>query len=104
MKTDSHSDKCPYCFRYLKNPQLEFIISSGGFLSTDRELRRIARVAVRQHKDRLFRLWKIENPSWRGNVSLKKRALFMTDPLKSPAIFDASDPLVVSRGILRSKP
>jgi hypothetical protein len=97
-KTESPA---PYCFLYRNKPP-EFIIKSNYKLS-DKELYRIARAIIKQRKDNLFMVWKFKNPSWKGNASLKKAALLRDSPLPHPVILEAYDPIVVSKGILRSK-
>jgi hypothetical protein len=84
--SDYPNQPAPYCFLYRKKLP-EFIVKSKRLLS-DKQLYQIARTVIQQHKDALFKIWKFKNPSWRGNVSVKQRALLRASPLPNPVILE----------------
>ena len=73
------------------------------YLLSYRELHRIARAIIRQHKDGLFKAWTLKNRFWYGNVYAKKTELIRAHPLPDPVTLDDSDKVVVSKGVLQPK-
>src|SRR6266446_9762261 len=78
----------PYCFLYRKRPP-EFIVKTSTGI-TVKDLNKIARTVIQNHKDQLFAKWKLHpaNRNWTGNVRAKKSALMRLEPLPNPVILE----------------